>query len=362
MKYEWRESNKQPYLYVEATNQFELGVGLGQNLTKQITATQMVFEKMISNTKGTPAEKYLNREILSNMVGAYMQYVPEHDLEEIKGMHKGYVEATGESLTLDDFKFQSVMINVIYQFMSKMPPEMSLQGCTNFGVVNPDGTIVHGQNYDADGRMKAGNAFVHHKLKGEPEAFLYRTGADLGTATGKNEAGVCMTVSVLQSNQVAPIMKPRGVLVREAMRQNTARAAVDAMIDDKGQSPFSYNLVISDNTSIIATQAIPTEQRMTYVKNQIVQSNQYDYYDWIKYLKKPSYSKKRHLYSENLLNSIFSRYGKVTNEDLLEILRDKPIICRQAIDDGIGTTILFLTRESFGHGNASDSTIGKLPF
>lgn len=362
MKYEWRESNKQPYLYVEANNQFELGLGLGHGLSKQITANQMVFKKIIENTKGTPLENFLNEEILNNMINAYMQYVPDHDLDEIKGMHKGYVEATGEALTLNDFKFQSVMINVIYQFMSKMPPEMSLEGCTNFGVVNPDGTIVHGQNYDADGRMMAGNAFVHHKLKNEPEAFLYRTGADLATATGKNEAGVCMTVSVLQSNQVAPIMKPRGVLVREAMRQNNARAAIDAMVDNKGQSPFSYNLIVSDNKSIIASQSIPTEQRITYVKNQIVQSNQYDYYDWIKHLKKPSYSKRRHLYSEDLLNSFFSRYGKVTNEDLLEILRDKPVICRQAIEDGIGTTILFLTRESFGHGNPSDYSIGKLPF
>lgn len=362
MNYEWKESNRQTYLYVEADNSFDLGLGLGQGLVKQITANQLIVKKILDNTKGKPVESYLNEEVLNQLMNEYYKYVPEYDLEEIKGMHKGYIKATNEKLTLDDFKLQSVLINIIYQFMSKMPKEMSLEGCTNFGVVNPDGSVVHGQNYDADGRMMDCNAFVHHKLKGEPDAFLYRTGVDLGTATGKNECGVCMTVSVLQSNIKAPIMTPRGVLVRKAMRQDTARRAVDAMVDDKGQSPFSYNLVVSDNQSIIATQSIPSEQRMTYVKNQIVQSNQYDYYDWIQYLKKPSYSKKRQLYSENLLSEMFNRYGKITNEDLLEILRDKPIISRQAIEDGIGTTVLFLTRESFGHGNPSVSPIGKLPF
>lgn len=362
MKVEWKESNKQPYLFVEADNRYELGVGIGKGLYKQITAVQMMLNQIVTRTKGTPAEPFINKDTFGQVAKQYVSFIPDEDLEEIKGMHKGYVEETGERLTEEMILTQSIMINMFYQFMSKMPPEVQLEGCTNFGVVNPDGTTTHGQNYDADGRMTVGNAFVHHKLKGEPEVFLYRTGADLGTATGKNEAGVCMTVSVLQSKLVAPIMTPRGVLVRRAMRCGTSQEAAKAMVDEKGQSPLSYNLVISDPNVIVATQSIPTEQRLTVVKNQIVQSNQYDYYDWIKHLKYPSYSKKRQLYAENLLREMFNRYGKVNDEDLIEILRDKPVICRSAIGDGIGTTVLFMTRESFGHGNASDNPIGKLPF
>ncbi|MBI9012850.1 MAG: hypothetical protein JEZ08_11515 [Clostridiales bacterium] len=362
MKFEWKDSNKQPYLYVEADNRYELGVGVGKGLKKQITATQHILNNIIKKTKGTMAEKYVNEELFHKIAMQYASFIPSEDMEEIKGMHAGYIGATGEDISIDAIITQSIMINMFYQFMSKMPPEVKLEGCTNFGIVNPDGTTTHGQNYDADGRMTAGNAFVHHKLKGEPEVFLYRTGADLGTATGKNETGVCMTVSVLQSELTAPIMTPRGVLVRRAMKSDTAQEAAKAMLDEEGRSPLSYNLVISDENVIVATQSIPTEQRLTVVKNQIVQSNQYDYYDWIKYLKSPSYSKKRQLYSENLLREMFNRYGKVDNEDLLEILRDKPVICRQANNDGLGTTVLFFTRESFGHGNASDKPIGKLPF
>ncbi len=361
MNFQWKESNKQPYLYIEADNRHDLGLGVGRGMVKQIKYTQMFIDGIIEHFNTGRKENLITKEALYKLAAAYGQFIPESDMEEIQGMHKGFTLESGEDVDFKEILLQSVLINIIYHFMPKMNPKTDYDACTNFGVVNPNGIIVHGQNYDADGRMKPGNAFVHHKLKGEPEAFIYRSGADLATATCKNEAGVCMTVSVIQTTETSPIMVPRGVLIRNAMRADTARSAVDAMVDEKGQSPFSYNQVISDNNCVIGTQSIPTEQRMTYVKNTLVQSNQYDYYDWIKYLKKPSYSKIRQFHSEDLLNSVFSRYGMVTNEDLLEIMRNKPIICRQTEGDGIGTTIAFLTRESFGAGNPSDNPVGRIP-
>ena len=84
--------------------------------------------------------------------------------------------------------------------------------------------------------------------------------------------------------------------------------------------------------------------------------------DWIPHLRKPSYSKKRQLYSERLLDSLLSRYGGVSDQDLLEILADEPVICRKKIQDGLGTTVLFFTRESFGRGNPSYQPAGRIPF
>ncbi|HEX3028986.1 MAG TPA: hypothetical protein VHT34_06740 [Clostridia bacterium] len=182
----------------------------------------------------------------------------------------------------------------------------------------------------------------------------------MGTATAKSETGICMTVSVILSKLAPDFMTPRSVLIREAMKKETAIEVLQAMTDEKGRSPFSYNLIISDTKTVVASQATPFEHRIVQVKNQIVQSNQYDYFDWVEYLVKPSYSKKRQLYSEQLLNSLYSRYGKITNEDLLEILRDEPVICRRAKDDGLGTTVLFFTRESFGLGTAKGN-VGILP-
>ena len=83
--------------------------------------------------------------------------------------------------------------------------------------------------------------------------------------------------------------------------------------------------------------------------------------DWIPYLRKPAYSKKRQLYGEQLLEAMLSRYGQVDNRDLLEILANEPVICRKKIQDGLGTTVLFFTRESFGRGNPADQPAGQLP-
>lgn len=361
MKFEWRESNKQNYLYVEAEDRYSLGFGVGRGMVNQITTTKKTFDLMFSSIRNAPVESAFNPEIMDSLINGYKAFIPDEDKEEIKGIWKGYCQESGENVAYKDILMNTLMINIIYQLLSRMTTSITFEGCTNFGIVNPNGTTTHGQNYDADGRMINGNAFVHHKLPNEPEVFLFRSGADLGTACGKNSAGVCMTVSVIDSNETAPIMTPRGVLVRRAMKCETAAEAAKAIVDEKGRSPFSYNLVISDNKIVIGTQSIPTEQRITYVKKLLVQSNQYDYYDWEKYLKRPYYSKRRQIYSENLLENIFKRYGKVDNEDLLEILRDEPVICRKAKNDGIGTTVLFLTRESFGLGNAKGS-VGNMPF
>ena len=81
----------------------------------------------------------------------------------------------------------------------------------NFGVVNCDGTTTHGQNYDASLGMLEGANFTYQKLKGHPDMFLLRYGAGLGMATAKNEYGVCMTVSIVHTNQEAEVMVPREV-------------------------------------------------------------------------------------------------------------------------------------------------------
>lgn len=353
MTYKWMESNKQPYLYVEAEDNYSLGVGVGKGLNKQITFIH-------KNVIGMLAKTGVSKEKIMILVNEYKKFIPENYLEEIKGMYDGYKEETNEGIEFDDILLQAVFINLIYKAKSMLPEITQLMGCTNFGVINSDGTVAHGQNYDADGRLTGGNAFIHQKLKGEPELFSYRTGADLGTATAKSETGICMTVSVILSKLAPDFMTPRSVLIREAMKKETAIEVLQAMTDEQGRSPFSYNLIISDTKTIVASQATPFEHRIVQVKNQIVQSNQYDYFDWVEYLDKPSYSKKRQLYSEQLLNSLYSRYGKITNEDLLEILRDEPVICRRAKDDGMGTTVLFFTRESFGLGTAKGN-VGILP-
>ncbi len=355
-KFEWRGSNGQDYLYAQGQSRHDLGYAIGQGLHRQISAARTLYQAALSRNLENSA-----RELLAQAIAGYQSAIPPQDMEEIMGMREGYSAASGEEMELDELALQSFGIDLTHQIETR-GLGTSLTGCTNFACINAGGSTTHGQNYDSDPKLTIADAFVHQRTASEPEAFLYRPGGSLGMAVGKNEAGVCMTVSVIKSLCPAPVMTPRSVLVRRALRQERSIDSLRAMTDEQGRSPFSYNLIVSDGSTVSAAQAIPSEQRICQVKRTLVQSNQFDYVDWIPYLRKPAYSKKRQLYGEQLLEAMLSRYGQVDNRDLLEILADEPVICRKKIQDGLGTTVLFFTRESFGRGNPADQPAGQLPF
>lgn len=355
-KFEWRTSNGQDYLYAQGQCRHDLGYAVGQGLHRQISAARKLSQGMLCRSWSEPV-----KELIVQSIAGYQSAIPPEDMEEIEGILEGYTTASGESMELDELALQSFGIDLTYQLESRGIGS-SLTGCTNFACVNADGTTAHGQNYDSEPKLTGGDAFVHQRIPTEPETFLYRPGGSLGMAVGKNEVGVCMTVSVVKSSCSAPVMTPRSVLVRRALRHERSIDSLRAMTDGQGRSPFSYNLIISDSTTVVGAQAIPMEQRICQVKRMLVQSNQFDYVDWISYLQKPTYSKKRQLYGEQLLDAMLSRYGRVGDKDILEMLADEPVICRKKIQDGLGTTVLFFTRESFGRGNPSDQPIGRIPF
>lgn len=110
-------------------------------------------------------------------------------------MLAGYIAASGEGMGLDELALQSFGIDLMNQAEARGLAD-SINGCTNFDCVNADGTTAHGQNYDSEPKLAVADAFVHQRVAGEPEAFLYRPGGNLGMAVGKNEAGVCMTVAL----------------------------------------------------------------------------------------------------------------------------------------------------------------------
>lgn len=355
---EWKRSGGQNYLYIQAENRFELGELAGEYLSGQISGLRRAVGEKLSALSANPA---MERRIKELSAG-YLALIPEEDMEEISGIRAGYQKASGEEVSLEELAFQTFGIDLTNRLEAMVPQNVSLEGCTNFGAVNSDGTTVHGQNYDSSPAMAIGDAFVHQHVKGTPDVFLYRPGASLGMAVGKNETGLLMTVSVVKTNCPGEVMTPRSVFVRKALTMEQSIDAARAMADSGGRSSFAFNLVLSDQKTVTGVQAIPKEQRICQVKRMLVQSNQFDYVDWLPYLKKPSYSKKRQLYAEDLLARFYGRYGKVDNRDLLEILKDEPVICRTKVGDGIGTTVLFMTRESFGLGNPADAGIGKLPF
>jgi len=355
---EWRESNGQPYLYIEADTYYELGVATGKGLVNQIVAAQMMNQFI-------PALLKTSIEELSSVAKEYLPFIPEKYQDEIRGIAEGVSEASGKTFTFDDMLLQALSLEVLYGRYNFDPTKIDLksltsfQACTCLGVVNQDGATVMGQNYDAPGTSVAAMAWVLHRVGDEPGVFTARLGGVPGMPVGKNEHGLAMIVNVIISNATAPVMKPRFVRSREAFATcRTAQEAYKVMYEGD-EFPFSLNMLISDPVKIIGVQILPHEIRPSYVSDVLVQANKYDYVDWQKYLLDPDFALARYQRADKLLRESYRDNEKITNEMLLDILRDSPIICRDD-EKEMGQTIAFMTRESFGLGNARGN-VGKIP-
>jgi Acyl-coenzyme A:6-aminopenicillanic acid acyl-transferase len=356
MKHEWRESNGQPYLYVEAGDHYDLGVGQGKGMVKQILASKKMSRFLPLLVKTTPrAFKATARE--------YLPLIPEKYQDELRGMADGASEASGKMVSFDDILVQALSLEVLYGRYNFNPANLpnlkKLQACTCFAAVNQDGSVVMGQNYDAAASTVDSMCWVLHKLEGEPMVFSARLGGVPAMPVGKNEFGLAMVVNVIITNVTAPVMTPRFVRTREAFATcKTAQEAYKIMyVND--EFPFSLNMLISDTQKVVGVQIMPGEVRSNYVKDTLVQANKYDYVDWQQYLRDPDYSLERYARAEDSLRRAYQNDSHVSNEMLLDIMRDSPIICRDDAKES-GLTVAFMTRESFGLGNARGN-VGKIP-
>ena len=351
----WRESNGQPYLYVKADTHFELGLATGKGLVKQIAASRMMnqlFPKLLN----------ISFEEFVSAAREYLPFIPEKYQDEIRGMAIGASEASGQAFSFNDILVQALALEVLYGRYNFNPRSIDLntfQACTCLGAVNKDGSVVMGQNYDAAGQSIATMAWVLHKVGDGPYIFSARLGGVPGMPVGKNEHGLAMVVNVINSTVTAPVMKPRFVRAREAFETcKTAQEAFKVMFEND-EFPFSLNMLISDPEKIIGVQIMPQEIRPNYVKDIQVQANKYDYIDWQKYLRDPDYSLERYQRANRLLRKTYMENEKITNEMMLDILSDSPIICRDDKSDR-AQTIAFMTRETFGLGNARGN-VGRIP-
>ncbi len=348
-KHEWRDSNGQSYLYVEADTPHDLGYHTGKAL-----ASKIVLMKSLLLTSSIIYHIRYSKMIEMGM--EYLDYIPEKYLIEIAGISEGATVGSGFNISFEDVLVQALFFEIIY---GRHNPVSDVNfGCTSIGAKNTDSAII-GQNIDVFKPMGWVSAFVLHKLKNEPSVFTYRLGGSPALPMGKNEYGVTLNLNLVQTKVKASLTTPSFVLVREGLANaKTAEHFYDIFFSNDNW-PFGLNLLIADDKDIIGVQSHPEKHIKTMPPSIIVHSNTFIIPAFQNKLVDKNYSKERQRYAEELVVEKCNGHH-LTEIQLLDILGDKPIICRNEGKLMAMATMAFLTTNFFGLGTTNEK-IGSNP-
>ena len=346
---EWRDSNGESYLYINADNYYDLGYHTGKGLA--INIALMKYELMISSLMFG-----IDYFSMIEIAKTYLEYIPEKYLMELYGISEGATAGSGLHLSFDDILVQSMFLETIYGQV--LPDNIVSFGCTAFGTVNNNNISLIGQNIDLIKPMGLCGGFVLHKFRDDPLVFSYRIGA-CTIPMGKNEHNIVVNINLVQLNIISERSIPFFVLARDAFSQSKTIEECYNIFFQNNTLPYGCNLLIAQNNKLLAIQSLPNEVNSYYPNSTVVHSNTYLNESWQSKLANPSYSKERQEYAEIILHSAFED-NLLTDSELLALLGNKPIICR---DEGGITgdgTVAFLTSNYFGIGTVHES-LGLIP-
>jgi len=350
----WHESNGQKYLEVYAFDHYDLGFLEGKFLSSKIRILKELME--ILALKYIP-KRYTYQKFIS-MAQEYEKFIPRYLQQEMHGMADAL-----ENISYGDILLQNCFFFFFYGQLIPMDNyDLALHsydfGCTSFGVINQNSTLT-GQNFDLPVFFKPTLTFTLIKMPNKPDIFSLRLGALLSLPVGRNSHGVALNVTVVKNRMKGAISIPCSIKARMAFETgNNAETLYNFMISRP--SPTSGTLLIADESKIIALEILPSKYKREDVTDIIIRSNTFISDSLQKFLIKPKYSKKRQRYAEKQLNEVYNNNKGLTDDGLLNLLADNPIICRMKYRRS--KTIAFNTNLYFGLGNPNQNKPGIIPF
>jgi len=350
----WHESNSQKYLEIYAFNHYDLGFLESKFLSRKIRSLKELIE--ILALRYIP-KRYTYQKFVS-MAQEYEKFIPMYLQQEMHGMADAL-----ENISYGDILLQNCFLDILYGQLIPMDNyDLALHsydfGCTSFGVINQNSTLT-GQNFDLAVIFKPTLTFTLIKMPNKPDIFSLRAGALLSLPVGRNSHGVALSVTVVKNRMKGAISIPCSIKARIAFETgNNADTLYNFIISTP--SPTSGTLLIADESKIIALEILPSKYKRVDVTNTIVRSNTFISNSLQKYLVKPKYSKKRQRYAEKQLNEVYNNNKGLTDDGLLNLLADDPIVCRMKYRRS--KTIAFNTKLYFGLGNPNQNKPGIIPF
>jgi hypothetical protein len=295
-------------------------------------------------------------EQLIKIATHYEKFIPEHLRKEMKGISDAL-----KPISYEDVLLQNCFIDLIYGRF--IPENISNPvfnsynlACTSFGVINKDSNII-GQNFDFSLIFEPCLSFVLIKMPDKPDIFTLRMGSLLSLPAGRSSNGISLAVNIVKSNNVGKLSIPASIKARLAF-ENCKDAKSFYSFQIETPNTASNNLLISDDSKIIALENLPDILVREDVKDIIVRSNTFVSESLQKYLVDKTYSKERQKYTEIRLKQLYNS-EKISENELIKLLSDEPIICRT---DPLNTmTLAFITKNYFGLGNTKHKSLGRIP-
>lgn len=348
----WKESNGQKFLEVYAPDYYTLGFLQGKQLANEIKYFKGII-KLIGLRyifKKCSYDKFLN------LAKIYENNIPESLKVEMVGMANAILDVSYRDILL-----QNCFLDILYgQIIPENKAEYLLGvelGCTSFGLINKNDTMI-GQNFDYPFFFKPSAYFIHLITPEFGEFFSFRLGGVLAMPIGVNR-NISVRVNVIKSNMKGTMKTPVAIRSRIGFEHAlNVEQFYNIFIKEKMTS--SGNLILSDKSKVIALEMLPDFHVRRDIDQQVVRSNTYVSESLQNYLIDQEYSKLRQDYSEKKLNDLrASKDNAISDLDLLSILSDSPIICRE--NPLKPMTLAFLTDKSFGLGTAKTNNVGMVP-
>ncbi|MBN1214822.1 MAG: hypothetical protein JXA99_05200 [Candidatus Lokiarchaeota archaeon] len=308
----WVQSGSQQYLRVIATNHYQLGLQMGQQLAVQIFTMDAVL-------KGFAQMNGIDIAQITYLMTIYDLSIPQ----EYKSFIQGISDATG--LTYYDIMFQVTWIDVYYGFLIPMQIQAlmpQIAACTAMG-----SKTTLGQTFDLGAIMGTTLAFVKYTLLDRKPITVFSLWQGACTyPMGKNSKDVMAVVNLVQTIIPGELSTP--LSIKSMIGFETAKNAAEFENILLSSFTGSYNFIISDRRSNgAAIQSLPPNPYLVEhvdiedIETVEVRTNTFVRPDFSLFLIDPTYSYNRQLKAEELAMVEYNDNGRLSTNEILNILQ-----------------------------------------
>ena len=356
---QWRNSNGQAYLLINARDYYSLGYLTGKGLVNQISTMDVIIKSLISSYG-------FNLQEILYYAQIYDLFIPMEYKNEMQGM------ADVTSLSYLEILLQVVFLDLYYGIL--IPAQIGIDGvgaCTALAIKNTKWHATIGQNMDFGLLFLPTLAYVKYTVMGKQAVFSLRMGAST-LAIGKNKR-VSSTLTLVQAWKMANFGTPTGIKAQIAFEN--CKSASEFFEVMTTSYCASWNYIISDfKGNVIAAETLPDSAIAKSLKfgETAVRTNTYISGALKMFLIDPTYSIPRQMKAEELLKTKQESKWIVREKDLIDILcfhdGTDASICRfpNPVDPTYVCTEAFFVSSGvrkgyFGIGNPIQSTWGRIP-